>query len=71
MPSWLRAIARFNPLPHLVDALRGLMLPGDVAFATWGVDVGVLALIFAPLLVVTVRPYRDRFDEVQHRASLF
>ena len=57
MPSWLRAVARVNPLTYLVDALRGLMLPGDVAFATWGADIGILALIFALLLVIAVRLY--------------
>jgi ABC-2 type transport system permease protein len=57
MPQWLRSVARFNPLTYLVDALRALMLPGDVGFATWGVDVGVLALIFGILLLIAVRLY--------------
>jgi len=57
MPQWLRSVARFNPLTYLVDALRALMLPGGVGFATWGVDVGVLALIFGILLLIAVRLY--------------
>ncbi|MFL1380459.1 MULTISPECIES: ABC transporter permease [unclassified Nocardiopsis] len=31
MPSWLRVIAANNPVTHIVDAMRGLMLGGDVA----------------------------------------
>ncbi|WP_304450825.1 ABC transporter permease [Nocardiopsis sp. YSL2] len=31
MPSWMRVVAENNPVTHLVDAMRGLMLGGDVA----------------------------------------
>lgn len=31
MPSWLQTIAANNPVSHVVDAMRGLMLGGDVA----------------------------------------
>lgn len=57
MPSWLRAIARFNPLTYLVDALRGLMVPGEPAYASWGVDFIVLAALFALLMAVAVKLY--------------
>jgi ABC-2 type transport system permease protein len=57
MPQWLRVIARFNPLTRLVDALRGLMLPGDLTLAALGSDVMVLAGVFALLLAVAVRLY--------------
>ncbi|HUL96804.1 MAG TPA: ABC transporter permease [Usitatibacter sp.] len=58
MPPWLRAIARFNPLTYLVDALRVLMVPGDApALAAWGLDALVLAGVFAVLLAVAVRLY--------------
>ncbi len=57
MPQWLRAIARFNPLTYLVDALRGLMVPGDSAFANWGTDFVVLTVLFALLMAVAVKLY--------------
>jgi ABC-2 type transport system permease protein len=57
MPHWLRAIARFNPLTYLVDALRDLMVPGDVPTAGWSVDALVLAAIFAVLMAVAVKLY--------------
>jgi len=57
MPPWLRAVARFNPLTYLVDALRGLMVPGDVAIAGWGSDVAVLAGVFALLMALAVKLY--------------
>jgi ABC-2 type transport system permease protein len=57
MPSWLRAVARFNPLTYLVDALRGLMVPGDTTIANVGIDMLVLAGIFALLMAIAVRLY--------------
>jgi ABC-2 type transport system permease protein len=58
MPRWLRALARFNPLTYLVDALRNLMLPGDATvIAGWGFDITVLAGVFALLMAVAVRLY--------------
>jgi ABC-2 type transport system permease protein len=57
MPQWLRGIALFNPLTYLVDALRALMLPGDTAISSSGVDVLVLAAIFAIMMVIAVRLY--------------
>lgn len=57
MPQWLRVIARFNPLTYLVDALRGLMLPGDLTLTALGSDVAVLAGVFALLLPVAIRLY--------------
>jgi ABC-2 type transport system permease protein len=58
MPQWLRAIARFNPLTYLVDSLRVLMVPGDTAaVAGYGLDVAVLAVVFAMLMALAVRLY--------------
>lgn len=57
MPPWLRAIARFNPLTYLVDALRGLMVPGELALAGWGMDFIVLLAVFAILMAVAVKLY--------------
>jgi len=57
MPGWLRTIARFNPLTFLVDALRGLMVPGEATFAGWGADFLVLGAVFAALMALAVRLY--------------
>ena len=57
MPHWLRVVAQFNPLTYLVDALRNLMVPGDVAVIGWGMDVLVLSAVFAVMMVVAVKLY--------------
>jgi ABC-2 type transport system permease protein len=57
MPQWLRAIALFNPLTYLVDALRALMVPGDAAISSAGVDALVLTAIFAIMMAFAVRLY--------------
>ncbi|HEY8474339.1 MAG TPA: ABC transporter permease [Natronosporangium sp.] len=59
LPGWLQAWVKVNPITHLMDAVRGLMLGGPVAAPVaqsllWAV--GILAL-FAPL---AVRAYRRR-----------
>jgi ABC-2 type transport system permease protein len=46
MPAWLQAVASVNPLSHMVDGLRALMLSGA---ARVGFDIGVLAI--AALLI--------------------
>jgi ABC-2 type transport system permease protein len=50
-------IARFNPLTYLVDALRGLMVPGATAFVDWGTDFMVLSANFGLLMAVAIRLY--------------
>lgn len=42
MPAWLQAIVGVNPLTYLVDALRSLMLAGDLNVAHVGLDILVL-----------------------------
>ncbi len=59
MPGWLQAWVKVNPVTHLVEATRGLMVGGDVAWPVtqsllW--TVGITA-VFAPL---AVRAYRRR-----------
>jgi oleandomycin transport system permease protein len=59
LPGWLQAWVKVNPITHLVDAVRGLMLGGEVArpltlSLVWAV--GITA-VFAPL---AVRAYRRR-----------
>lgn len=57
MPEWLRTIARLNPLTYLVDALRGLMIPGGESVHGYAVDFAVLAAVFCALLALAVRLY--------------
>jgi oleandomycin transport system permease protein len=59
MPGWLQAWVKVNPVTHLVDAVRALMLGGDAARPVtqsllW--TIGITA-VFAPL---AVRAYRRR-----------
>ena len=59
LPGWLQAWVKVNPVTHLVEAARGLMVGGDVAWPVtqsllW--TIGITA-VFAPL---AVRAYRRR-----------
>jgi oleandomycin transport system permease protein len=59
MPGWLQAFVKVNPISHLVDAVRGLMLGGPVAddlMWTLGWMAGLLA-VFVPL---ALRIYKRR-----------
>jgi len=57
MPPWLGAIARFNPLTYLVDALRTLLVVGAVSAVGVWLDFVVLAVIFTVLVGVAARLY--------------
>ena len=57
MPSWLQTFVNVNPITHVVNATRGLMLGGPVAdplirAIVWMV---VLVAVFAPLAVSRYR----------------
>ena len=56
MPTWLRTFASYNPVSHLVTAVRDLANAGTVGADLWYSLLGaaVIVLIFAPL---TVRAY--------------
>jgi ABC transporter DrrB family efflux protein len=59
MPGWLQAFANANPVTHVIDATRGLMLGGAVAdpvikSVIW---LAVITAVFAPL---TIARYRRR-----------
>lgn len=56
MPTWLRTFASYNPVSHLVTAVRDLANSGTVGADLWYSLLGaaVIVLIFAPL---TVRAY--------------
>lgn len=57
MPGWLQAFVKVNPISHLVDTVRGLLLGGPVAGPLGWTLVWMLALlvIFVPL---ALRGYR-------------
>jgi ABC-2 type transport system permease protein len=57
MPGWLKAIAEFNPLTYLVDALRQLMIIGGVASYTLEVDYLILFAVFVVLIIIASRMY--------------
>ena len=59
LPGWLQAWVHVNPVTHLVEAVRGLMIGGPVAGeVAWSLGWAVLLLVvFAPL---AVRAYRRR-----------
>jgi oleandomycin transport system permease protein len=57
MPGWLRAFVEVNPIRHLMDAMRGLMVGGPVATPVlwtlmWMV---VFVVVFAPLALAAYR----------------
>jgi oleandomycin transport system permease protein len=57
MPGWLQAFVKVNPITHVVDATRGLMLGGPVAEPVlysilW--IVGITA-VFAPIAIMQYR----------------
>jgi oleandomycin transport system permease protein len=59
LPGWLQAWVHVNPVTHLVDATRGLMLGGPVAWPVvqtllWALGI---TLVFMPL---AVRAYRRK-----------
>jgi len=53
MPGWLEAFVNVNPVSHLSDAARGLMLGGPVAEPVmWSLIWAVgIVVVFAPLSV--------------------
>jgi ABC-2 type transport system permease protein/oleandomycin transport system permease protein len=57
MPGWLQAFVKVNPITHVVDATRGLMLGGAVGAPLWKAVVWLAAitLVFAPLAVIRYR----------------
>ncbi len=50
MPTWLKVIARVNPLSYIVDAMRSLLVTAD--YHQLGLDFGVI--VFATALLVTL-----------------
>jgi oleandomycin transport system permease protein len=59
LPDWLQTFTKVNPLTHLVDSLRGLLLGGvEASDVLWTVGwMGALVAIFVPL---ALRAYSRR-----------
>jgi ABC transporter DrrB family efflux protein len=59
MPGWLQAWVEVNPVTHLADAFRGLLVGGPVAVPVlWSLLwAGAIAAVFVPL---AMRAYRAR-----------
>lgn len=59
IPGWLRGWVEINPVSHLTEAIRGLLLGGDVAAPALGTLAWAagIAAVFAPL---SVWAYRTR-----------
>ena len=59
MPSWLQSVVGFNPITHLVTAVRGLMAgtatPGQIGLVF--VSCGALIVVLAP---ITMYLYRNK-----------
>lgn len=57
LPGWLQGWVKINPVTHLTEAIRGLLVGGPVAGPVgWSVLTGAMILaIFAPLAVRTYR----------------
>jgi ABC-2 type transport system permease protein len=57
MPMWIRNISMLNPLTYQVDALRSLMIVGEVSHFGLPVDFGVGLGAFALLVMIAVPAY--------------
>ena len=57
MPGWLRAIAAFNPLSYLVDALRGAMIEGGQSLHGAAIDFGIMAAVFLFMVLIAAKLY--------------
>jgi ABC transporter DrrB family efflux protein len=57
MPGWLQAFVNINPVTHVIDATRGLMLGGAVAEPVWKSVAWMVAIVavFAPLAISRYR----------------
>jgi ABC-2 type transport system permease protein len=57
MPTWLRIVARANPLTYEVDALRALMLRGATSVFGLPTDFSVLIAGLFALIGIAARLY--------------
>ncbi len=56
MPTWLQVIARGNPLSYIVDAMRALLVTGDLS--TLPID--ILAIAIATIVLLTLASFSLR-----------
>lgn len=57
MPRWLQILSMINPLTYLVDALRELMVTGEMSTLNLGLDFTVSIFTFIALVIVATRMY--------------
>ncbi len=57
MPGWLQTLSKFNPLTYQVDALRSLMIAGEISTFGLVTDFAVSLLVLAILIVIATRLY--------------
>jgi ABC-2 type transport system permease protein len=57
MPAWIKAISIVNPLTYQVDALRSLMIKGEVASFGLATDFAVGMIAFIILVSIATRIY--------------
>jgi len=57
MPSWLRVVARVNPLTYQVDALRSLMVVGGGNAFGLGIDYLMQVVSLVILVAVATKLY--------------
>ncbi len=59
LPGWLQSFTKVNPMTHLIDALRGLMLGGPVGSdILW--TLGWMAALLAVFVPLALRAYGRR-----------
>ena len=57
MPPWIRTISTYNPLTYQVDALRALMIEGQVPQFSIGLDFAISVAVFTVLAIIATRLY--------------
>lgn len=57
MPGWLQAFVKVNPVTHVIDATRGLMLGGPIAEPVIDAVIwmAIITAVFAPLAIARYR----------------
>jgi ABC-2 type transport system permease protein len=55
MPTWLKVVARINPLSYIVEAMRALLVTGD--YSRIALDFGVTFLATAVLIALASRSF--------------
>ncbi len=56
MPDWLKAIATINPMSYVVDAMRGLLVSGDLS----SLPIDILAIALATIVLITIASFSFR-----------